>query len=38
MKQKFKDVFPFSKHLFAEEMGKREIMTNKSVCTLGRQY
>ena len=31
MKPNFKDVFPFSKHLFAVEMGKIEITMNKPV-------
>ena len=31
MKPNFKDGHPFSKHLFAVEMGKREIMMNKPV-------
>ena len=31
MKPSFKDGHPFSKHLFAVEMGKREIMMNKPV-------
>ena len=31
MKPNFKDDFPFSKHLFAVEMGKTEIKMNKSV-------
>ena len=31
MKTNFKDGHPFSKHLFAAEMGKREITMNKSV-------
>ena len=31
MKLNFKDGQPFSKHLFAVEMGKREIMMNKPV-------
>ena len=39
MKPHFKDGFPFSKHLFAVEMGKTEIKMNKPVLyTLGRQY
>ena len=37
MKSNFKDGFPFSKHLFAVEMGKTEIKMNKPVY-LGRQY
>ena len=35
VKPNYKDGFPFSKHLFAVEMGKRE---KKSQCTLDRQY
>ena len=31
MKRHFKDGFPFSKYLFAVEMGKSEIMMNKPV-------
>ena len=31
MKPKFKDGYPFSKHLFALEMGKTEIKMNKPV-------
>ena len=31
MKPNFKDGFPFSKHLFAAEMGKTEIKMNKPV-------
>ena len=31
MKTNFKDGHPFSKHLFAVEMGKTEIKMNKSV-------
>ena len=31
MKRNFKDGHPFSKHLFAVEMGKREIMMSKQV-------
>ena len=31
MKPNFKDGFPFSKHLFAVEMGKTKIMMNKPV-------
>ena len=31
MKPNFKDVYPFSKHLFAVEMGKTEIKMNKPV-------
>ena len=32
MKPNFKDNRPFSKHLFAVDMGKTEIIMNKSVC------
>ena len=35
VKPNSKDGFPFSKHLFAVEMGERE---KKSPCTLDRQY
>ena len=31
MKPNFRDGFPFSKHLFAVEMGKTEIKMNKPV-------
>ena len=37
MKPNFKDGHPYSKHLFAVEIGKAEITMNKP-CTLGRQY
>ena len=37
MKPNFKGGHPYSKHLFAVEIGKAEITMNKP-CTLGRQY